>query len=164
MAPKSIQAETTPPPSDEDLFAQFSNLSTPKEPAKETPPKNVPFTQVDEPIELPTGTTKGRNTALKKSLEETYALLGTSVFMFDQQIGLTIIQKAPDCAAALDELARTNPAVKKALMKLMETSVYAAVISAHAPIVVAVATKYVPYLRDSYEQTVENSNTEAPAA
>lgn len=154
---KSEQAETTPPPSDDDIFAQFRDLGAPSEPT-EVPPKITPFTQMDGPTELPSSGKKPRNTALKKSLEEVYVFIGTTTFMFDTQIGGLILNQAEDCAASLDELARTNPAVKRALERLVETSVYGAILTAHAPIAVAIATKYVPYLRDSFEQTVDNVN------
>lgn len=158
---KSEQAETSPPPSDDDLFAQFADLGAPEEPPTEVPPKAVPFTQMDGPTELPTGGSKKRNTQLKRSLADLYVFAGTTTFMFDQQIGGLIIQQADTCAESLDELARTNPAVKRALEKLLETSVYGAVLAAHAPIVIAVATKYVPYLRKSYEDTVDQFNNAA---
>lgn len=158
---KSEQAETTPPPSDTDLFAEFANLGAPKAAAEETPPKEVPFTQMDGPTELPQAGTKKRNTQLKRQIADLYVFAGTTTFMFDQQIGGLVIQQADACAESLDELARTNPAVKRALEKLLETSIYGAVLAAHAPIVIAVATKYVPYLRKSYEDTVDNYNAAA---
>lgn len=116
----------------------------------DTPPKNVPFTTAEPPPELTDGKPK-RKTKLHNELEQLYTMAGAMTTMVDQQIGTTIIIQASACAESLDDLAAKNPRVKKALEKMLQTSVYAGVIAAHIPIVVAIATKYVPELRESYE-------------
>jgi hypothetical protein len=113
------------------------------------PDSSAPFTKLDP--ELPP--TSKRTTKIAKELANMYTMVGTTVYMVNPRIGVTIINKADDCASALDDLARTNPRVRRALERMLTTSAYSAVITAHLPIVVAVATEYVPFIRDAYEQS-----------
>lgn len=118
-----------------------------------------PFTQATEfePPKPP----KVRNTNLRKDLQDTYTTVAMMVYPFDPMVGTVIADSAEKCANSWDELARNNPRVKRALESLMTTSTAASVFAAHMPIVVAVATKYVPSLRDAYEQTVQPETTTA---
>lgn len=95
---------------------------------------------------------KPRNGQLVKPFTDLYVSIGTMMLPFDQVCGMAVIQSAPKCAEALEQLARENPAVRRALMAIVETSVWGAVIAAHAPILLAVAMHHVPAVRDNMPQ------------
>lgn len=122
-------------------------------------PQDIPFTRVTD-AEMPEPKKTGRNSKIKTELTGMYTAAGLAVFAFDQPLGQLIAENAENCATAWDELAKSNPAVKRALENLLQTSAYTAIIAAHMPIAVAVATKYVPYLRDSYETIFHQENAE----
>ena len=96
---------------------------------------------------------KPRNTKRLQSVQSMYAMAGMGVFQFDPELGQVIMQQAPDCAEALDKLAKENATVARVLDGAMQTSAWSAVIFAHLPIAVMAATKYIPYLRDNYNET-----------
>lgn len=87
---------------------------------------------------------KPRPGALARPLTEMYVALGMSVMVFDQPCGTAIVNSGPRCADALENLARENPAVRRALLALVETSVWGQVIVAHAPIMAAIAVHHIP--------------------
>lgn len=108
------------------------------------------------PVSMPEFGKKGRTPSLQKDLEGLYTMLGTGVFPFDQQVGVTIIDSAPNCASSLYELAQKNPRLKRQLTSLLSAGAYGAVISAHLPIAVIIATKYVPSLRENYGRLMDD--------
>lgn len=124
---------------------------------EETEPK-VSFT--DSEPEMPDGPRR-RQTKISKELESMYAAIGASIYMFNPRIGATIAQQAKPCAESLDELARTNPAIRKALERMLVTTAWSATIAAHMPIIVAVATEYVPHVRETYEAAFNAQNEAA---
>lgn len=91
---------------------------------------------------------------LKPALAQLYAGIGMSVMPFDASCGRVIIENADSCAQSLDDLAKTNPALRNLLISLVTTSAYGAVIMAHAPIIMAIAMHHVPALRDRQEKMV----------
>jgi len=91
---------------------------------------------------------KPRAGALVKPLTDMYAALGMMITPFDRPCGTTIIANAEPCAEALDKLARENAAARRVIVAMLETSVWGAVIAAHAPILMAVAAHHVPMIRD----------------
>lgn len=91
---------------------------------------------------------------LKSALTQMYTGIGMAVMPFDPACGRVVIENAESCAAALDELAKTNPAVRRVLLSLVTTSAWGAVIMAHAPILMAVAMHHVPALREKQEKMV----------
>lgn len=91
---------------------------------------------------------------LKPALTQMYAGIGLAVIPFDPSCGRIIIENAETCASSLDELAKTNPAVRRVLLSLVTTSAWGAVMMAHAPILMAVAMHHVPALRDKQEKMV----------
>lgn len=107
---------------------------------------------------------KSRTPNLQKELASWYTMVGTGIFPFDQQIGVTVIESADNCSAALYDLAQKNPSVKRALNNMLSAGAYGAVISAHLPIAVLVATKYIPPLRDSYGAAFDSFVKKNPAA
>lgn len=110
---------------------------------------DVPFTQADgfEPPKPPTK----KKTRLRDDIMGLYAAMGLGIFPFDQYVGTLVSENAENCAIAWEDLAAKNPAVKRALESILTTGAYSAVIAAHMPIAVAVATKYIPGLREQYE-------------
>lgn len=91
---------------------------------------------------------------LKGPLTQLYVGIGMSVMPFDPSCGRTIIENADKCAEALDELAKTNTAVRNFLIGLCTTSAWGAVLMAHAPIVMAIAMHHVPALKKQQEKMV----------
>lgn len=81
-------------------------------------------------------------------LTEMYTFLGMGCMMFDTDISTAILENAEPCAQALDKLAEKNPAVRKLLYALVETSAWGLVISAHLPILLALGARFVPQVRD----------------
>ena len=77
-----------------------------------------------------------------------------SVMPFDPSCGRIIIENSEKCADALDDLAKTNSAVRYFLITLFTTSAWGAVVMAHAPIVMAIAMHHVPALKKQQEKMV----------
>lgn len=123
------------------------------------PPEDISPESVDvddfrtTPVSLPERE-KRRKTKLQKALQDLYVAVGTGVFPFDQQLGTVIVQQAEECARALTELSATSPTIRRALEALIETSAWGTVIIAHMPILVMIATKYVPAVRDNYSHVM----------
>lgn len=91
---------------------------------------------------------------LKPALAQMYAGVGMAVMPFDPACGRVVLENAERCAESLDELAKTNPAVRNLLISLVTTSAWGAVIMAHAPILMAIAMHHVPALRERQEKMV----------
>jgi hypothetical protein len=91
---------------------------------------------------------------LRGPLTQLYVGIGMSVMPFDPSCGRTIIENADKCAEALDELAKTNTAIRNFLIGLCTTSAWGAVLMAHAPIVMAIAMHHVPALKKQQEKMV----------
>lgn len=75
---------------------------------------------------------------LKRELRQTYAMLGMIVGAAFPLPGLVLTRRGQTMANAVGRLAETDPRVKKFLLKATRGSVYAAVVSAHAPLFVAI--------------------------
>jgi hypothetical protein len=91
---------------------------------------------------------------LKPALTQLYTGFALAVMPFDPSCGKIILENAERCAESLDDLAKTNPAVRRALLSLVTTSAWGAVIMAHAPILMALAMHHVPALRERQEKMV----------
>jgi hypothetical protein len=91
---------------------------------------------------------------LRQPLANIYTGIGMSVMPFDPSCGRMIIENADKCAEALDDLAKTNTAVRNFLIGLCTTSAWSAVVMAHAPIVMAIAMHHVPALKKQQEKMV----------
>lgn len=144
------------------MFTPSENGTTNAEMPPDAPTiKPQAFTERTD-FDAPKVDSKPSNTMLRKGLEKMYANMGTMIFIVDPMVGTTILNQSAACAASLDELAKTNPKVRAALMRMMETNAYGAVLAAHLPIAVAIATKYVPELRRGYESAVNNLGTDTP--
>src|SRR3546814_20698564 len=53
-------------------------------------------------------------------LTNMYTGLGMTVSMIDKQCGMAIVESAEDCAQAWEDLAKTNPKVRRALLMRSE--------------------------------------------
>lgn len=93
---------------------------------------------------------------LVKPLTGFYETVGGFVVLADQVCGQAIIESAAGAAESLDELARTNPKVRKVLMKLMESSAITKVIVAHLPITLAVTAHHFPKALSFLAQILSN--------
>jgi len=91
---------------------------------------------------------------LKPALEQMYSGVGIMIMPFDPHCAKIVMDNASECAAALDELAKNNPEVRRVLISLVTTSAWGKVIIAHAPIVMAVAMHHIPALRERQEKMV----------
>lgn len=81
---------------------------------------------------------------LVKPLTGVYEMVGGFIILADPDCGTAVINSAEDCAKSLDELARTNPKVRKVLMRMIESSTVTKVIIAHLPILLAVMAHHFP--------------------
>jgi hypothetical protein len=70
-----------------------------------------------------------------------YRRAGKIIREIDRDIGIAVMECAEDCGEAWDELARTNPRVRKFLLKLITGGAWSAVFMAHAPILLAIIMK-----------------------
>jgi hypothetical protein len=86
---------------------------------------------------------------LVKPLTDLYVAVGTMLLPITYPVGTAFVQNAGPCAESLDELARTNPAVRKVLMSLLTTGAWGKVIAAHFPIILAIGVTYSPAVRAS---------------
>lgn len=84
-----------------------------------------------------------------KELEQLYVGVGMALLLKDPECGTAVIQAAPRCAETLNNLAAQNPAVRRILVALTQSSAIGAVVIAHAPILWALAKHHVPAVRDS---------------
>lgn len=94
--------------------------------------------------------------AFTAELEQIYTYVGMGLMVVDEPCGTAVISSAEQCAKSLDDLAFTNPAVRRALMSLTQTSAVGAVILAHMPILTAVAMHHGGALLRSKVKEPEN--------
>lgn len=126
---------------------------------EETEPKSFLNTDFDLPTQK-----KGRQSQLQRELANMYSLAGVAVFQFNPPLAQTILAQADPCAESLYKLAQQNPKIKRALESLTQTSAWGAVIIAHLPIAIHVATAYVPALRENFEQSMQAAQQAQQAA
>lgn len=97
---------------------------------------------------------------LVKPLTDLYVAIGTMLLPITVPVGTAFVQNAGACAESLDELARTNPAVRRVLMSLLTTGAWGKVIAAHFPIILAIGVTYSPAVRASLAGEPLTPNTE----
>lgn len=101
---------------------------------------------------------KPRTGSLAGPLTQLYVSIGMLLLPFDPTCATAVINSAPKCGAALENLARENPAVRRALLALVETSVWGQLVAAHAPIFLAIAVHHVPAVKE-YAGTIAGKMT-----
>lgn len=84
-----------------------------------------------------------------EQLEQLYVGVGMALLLKDPECGMAVIEAAPQCAKTLNALAEKNPAVRRILIALTQSSAIGAVVIAHAPILWAISKHHVPAVRDS---------------
>ena len=117
--------------------------------------------------------TKARSTTVKttgavpyaeieESLNATYMMAGGFLLLTPKvpdrfrPIGQQLMANSETCTAAWIEAAKKNPKLAKALTKFVSGSAYAGLISAHMPIVLALAMAINPRVVPSFEQPVRD--------
>lgn len=99
---------------------------------------------------MPTG-------GLAGPLTDVYTMIGAVLTPIDPVCGQAVMMGAPDCAKALEKLAKSNPEVRRVLVGLVTTSTWGAVITAHIPIIMAIAMHHMPALSDKMNQVAETA-------
>lgn len=135
--PTGEDATTTDETAKRNVFNLFSGEGRPKKVRIKKPPPPKP-----------------REGSLVEPLTELYATLGGLIVPFDNHCGTAIVLSAPKCAEAMEDLARQNPAVRRAIMSMVESSAWMKVALAHAPIVVAVMIHHVPSVQNAFQAVV----------
>lgn len=90
---------------------------------------------------------------IRESLASLYTTIGLGVSLVDMPCGTAIVESGEACTDAWLELARSNDAVRKALLSLTQASGWSAVLVAHAPIMLAVSQHHMPMFRMPSSQT-----------
>lgn len=83
-----------------------------------------------------------RALSLKKRLEDFIVSAGAMLMLVNAADGQVVIAGAPAQAAALDSLAKENPAVRRALDRLLTVSVYGQLVAAFAPTLLGLAANH----------------------
>lgn len=158
----SFPTESQPAFSDGEALTITESFDAPPEWGEQTD-EAAPKSFLNADFELPQQK-KGRQSTLQKELANMYALAGVAVFQFNPPLAQTIIAQSDPCAESLYKLAQQNPTIKRALESLTQTSAWGAVIIAHLPIAIHVATAYVPALRENFEQSMQAAQQAQQAA
>lgn len=69
------------------------------------------------------------------AVEKMYGTIALAVMPLDMELASAIMTVAPEAAAAWDELARRNDAVRRILVAMMQTTAAGALFAAHMPII-----------------------------
>lgn len=127
---------------EEETFDPINNATTvPEEPkrkrilggpkingSKDAAPRNE--RKIKEPKPLPKIPAGG----FAPGVEKMYAGIAMAVMPFDPQSAMVIVEIAPQCARAWDDLARQNHAVRRMLVSMMQTTAVGSLIAAHLPL------------------------------
>lgn len=81
---------------------------------------------------------------LVEPITQIYAAAGMALMPFDLACGTAVMQNAESCAKSLDELARHNDAVRRAILALTQSSAWGGVLIAHLPILAVVMVHHGP--------------------
>lgn len=85
---------------------------------------------------------RAKKGAFVEPLMQFYGMAGMAVYVRDQHCGQAILDSAEKCAESIDELAYRNESVRRVLDSLVKTSTFGAVVAAHLPIILAVASHH----------------------
>src|ERR1035441_2739000 len=78
---------------------------------------------------------------IAKGMTVLYQRAGKLIRAWDRDIGQTVIDCAEDCGSAWDDLAKVNPRIRRALMKMIKGGAMGQILMAHAPIGMAIIMK-----------------------
>lgn len=83
---------------------------------------------------------------LCEPLPDMYRMAGMAIAMYDEQCGKEIVNRADDLGNSWLKLAESSPAFRKFLQRVNSASGLGAVLTAHAPIGIAIAAHHIPEL------------------
>ena len=149
IAPQTPEEASNPSPFTPEEAAERENFVLRALQGGKREPKERRRRPVKEKVTAATAPPMPRKGNLAKQFTQLYTSLGTFLMPFDAACGGAIINAAPKCGEAMENLARENPAVRKALLAMVETSVWGQVIMAHAPIMLAIAIHHVPAVKNN---------------
>jgi hypothetical protein len=81
---------------------------------------------------------------LGKQVAELYGLAAMMLMAFDPPCATAVMESAERCGEAWENLARTNPGVRRVLVSLTQGSAWSSVVFANAPIISAIAIHHIP--------------------
>lgn len=134
-------SDDEPPPPDHTASASLPPFETPEPTSPGGGKGRGKRGRAREPRPTPP---KPRPGSLVKPLTELYEGIGGALVLFDPVCGTAVIESAPKCAEAVENLARENEAVRRVISRMLETSAWGGVLIAHAPIILAVAAHHGP--------------------
>jgi len=151
----------TPPPGVspplDDLKADKKAKKTPDRAPGKTRGKAGRFTKRDKPAEEPLP--PFREGPIAKGVNKLYAKAGKIVRVMDSDIGTAILaatrKESEDdvtVGEAWEEVARTNPRIRRFLLKVIEGGAWGQLVWAHAPILLAIVmkesiAKHIPFMK-----------------
>lgn len=86
-------------------------------------PKRVPYKSHDQ---------------LEKDLIGFYGMIGMAVMAFDMTDGMIIMSNAEKLGQSVNNVAKHNKGFRDTIVRLMQVSIYGALISAHATVAIAI--------------------------
>lgn len=136
---QSLLAPVGPATADEEMIIGDDPAPQPEAPKRgrgrprKVPGESAPTPQGPRPkvnLEVP----MPKPGVLADGVAQVYVFAGMGIGTVRPQTGFALASNAEDCGKAWEALAATNPAVRKALMSLLQTSVWGALIGAHIPV------------------------------
>jgi hypothetical protein len=118
----------------------------------------------EKPVKEKTPLPPRRRGSMVKPLEKMYGSLAIAILPFDQVCATAVMNAAPQCAEALDNLAYENEAVRRILVSMLQTSAIGAVLLAHSPIIMAIMMHHVPAVRNAFGTMVGAQTAEEAEA
>lgn len=146
--PKKAPGRPRVPPSLDEMKASRAEAQTadgPQEPAEDRPPARLKGRRHKsgpaDPGKADEAIPQHRPGVIGKGMAKLYRRAGKIIKAMDRPIGIAVIESADDCGEAWEELARTNPRIRRVLLKMISGGAWGAVLMAHAPIFMAVIMK-----------------------
>jgi hypothetical protein len=102
----------------------------------------TPDAPIDEPIIESIDIPKPRKSKIYSGLVQLYGSVALGVNMFDPHCGAAIATNIETMATSMDQLAKENDSVRRVMEKLISGGAWGAVIAAHSPVIIAVATHH----------------------
>lgn len=87
---------------------------------------------------------KPREGSLVKPLTDVYTGIGLMIAPVDSVCSTAFISNAEECARSVEKLARENEAVRRVVVRMLETSAWGGVIVAHLPILLMITMHHGP--------------------
>jgi hypothetical protein len=137
-----VSVEDAPPLFNEPMIGlPPQDIPTPK-PERATARDILGLNTDDEPPKP-----RPRRGALKRDIQDFYTQAAFMVYIFDPTCAQAVAESAEKAAEAWEKLAFENPAIMRALQRMMEVGAWGGLIAAHAPIALAVFAHHAPNAR-----------------